>query len=185
MFNNCILMTDRGLRNREDSRAAVLPVDLVRIKRWSWCGQTGTFHPSTLPNICVLIPRRCHSELRTVSCNHVNDRIFVKFVWSIMMESKWAFEIVSHSLNGYRKWYCLQVFVQPGSGGDAIYRSNESYIACVCNVWFVTFILQCLKKWGFRRCEDICWIKTNINNPQKKKNVEPRSIFQRTKVTKD
>ncbi|XP_044468408.1 N6-adenosine-methyltransferase non-catalytic subunit MTB-like [Mangifera indica] len=23
---------------------------------------------------------------------------------------------------------------------------------------------QCLKKWGFRRCEDICWVKTNKNN---------------------
>ena len=22
---------------------------------------------------------------------------------------------------------------------------------------------QCLQKWGFRRCEDICWIKTNLN----------------------
>ena len=21
---------------------------------------------------------------------------------------------------------------------------------------------QCLQKWGFRRCEDICWIKTNF-----------------------
>ncbi|XP_010940560.2 N6-adenosine-methyltransferase non-catalytic subunit MTB isoform X2 [Elaeis guineensis] len=23
---------------------------------------------------------------------------------------------------------------------------------------------QCLKKWGFRRCEDICWVKTNKTN---------------------
>ncbi|GFY67270.1 n6-adenosine-methyltransferase non-catalytic subunit [Trichonephila inaurata madagascariensis] len=40
---------------------------------------------------------------------------------------------------------------------------------------------QCLRKWGFRRCEDICWIKTNINNPGHTKNLEPRAIFQRTK----
>ncbi|XP_015919636.1 N(6)-adenosine-methyltransferase non-catalytic subunit METTL14 [Parasteatoda tepidariorum] len=40
---------------------------------------------------------------------------------------------------------------------------------------------QCLRKWGFRRCEDICWIKTNINNPGHSKNLEPRAIFQRTK----
>ncbi|OQR77783.1 methyltransferase protein 14-like [Tropilaelaps mercedesae] len=40
---------------------------------------------------------------------------------------------------------------------------------------------QCLRKWGFRRCEDICWIKTNISNPSKVKNVEPRAVFQRTK----
>jgi mRNA (2'-O-methyladenosine-N6-)-methyltransferase len=22
----------------------------------------------------------------------------------------------------------------------------------------------CLQNWGFRRCEDICWIRTNIKN---------------------
>jgi len=42
--------------------------------------------------------------------------------------------------------------------------------------------VQCLKKWGFRRCEDICWIKTNIRNPGHNKNLEPKAIFQRTKV---
>ncbi|XP_067144643.1 N6-adenosine-methyltransferase non-catalytic subunit [Centruroides vittatus] len=40
---------------------------------------------------------------------------------------------------------------------------------------------QCLRKWGFRRCEDICWIKTNIANPCHSKNLESRAIFQRTK----
>jgi len=40
---------------------------------------------------------------------------------------------------------------------------------------------QCLKKWGFRRCEDICWIKTNLKHPGHSKNLEPKAIFQRTK----
>lgn len=40
---------------------------------------------------------------------------------------------------------------------------------------------QCLRKWGFRRCEDICWIKTNAKNPVHLKNLEPRAVFQRTK----
>lgn len=40
---------------------------------------------------------------------------------------------------------------------------------------------QCLRKWGFRRCEDICWIKTNKNNIGHNKNLEPKAIFQRTK----
>ncbi|GFR57420.1 N6-adenosine-methyltransferase subunit METTL14 [Elysia marginata] len=40
---------------------------------------------------------------------------------------------------------------------------------------------SCLKRWGFRRCEDICWIKTNIKNPGHNKNLEPNAIFQRTK----
>lgn len=40
---------------------------------------------------------------------------------------------------------------------------------------------QCLRRWGFRRCEDICWIKTNKNNIGHNKNLEPKAIFQRTK----
>lgn len=41
---------------------------------------------------------------------------------------------------------------------------------------------RCFKRWGFRRCEDICWIKTNM----KKRGglstqLEGNSIFQRTK----
>lgn len=40
---------------------------------------------------------------------------------------------------------------------------------------------QCLKKWGFRRCEDICWIKTNSKSPGHSNNLEPNAIFQRTK----
>ncbi|KAG9509577.1 N6-adenosine-methyltransferase non-catalytic subunit [Fragariocoptes setiger] len=40
---------------------------------------------------------------------------------------------------------------------------------------------QCLRHWGFRRCEDICWIKTNATNVGHTKNLEPRAIFQRTK----
>ncbi|KAG8230154.1 hypothetical protein J437_LFUL010405 [Ladona fulva] len=33
----------------------------------------------------------------------------------------------------------------------------------------------CLRKWGFRRCEDICWIRTNINNPGLSKNLEAKA----------
>lgn len=42
---------------------------------------------------------------------------------------------------------------------------------------------QCLRKWGFRRCEDICWIKANVRRKDSKhtKNLEPKAIFQRTK----
>lgn len=40
---------------------------------------------------------------------------------------------------------------------------------------------QALRKWGFRRCEDICWIRTNIKNPGHLKNLEPKAVFQRTK----
>lgn len=40
---------------------------------------------------------------------------------------------------------------------------------------------NCLRKWGFRRCEDICWIRTNINKPGHSKILEPKAVFQRTK----
>ncbi|CAF3856560.1 unnamed protein product [Rotaria sp. Silwood2] len=39
----------------------------------------------------------------------------------------------------------------------------------------------CLKKWGFRRCEDICWVKTNRTNPRAALTLQSGSIFQRTK----
>ncbi|CAF1417041.1 unnamed protein product [Adineta steineri] len=39
----------------------------------------------------------------------------------------------------------------------------------------------CLKKWGFRRCEDICWVKTNRANSRPALTLESGSIFQRTK----
>uniref|UniRef100_A0A1B6CCX0 N(6)-adenosine-methyltransferase non-catalytic subunit METTL14 n=2 Tax=Clastoptera arizonana TaxID=38151 RepID=A0A1B6CCX0_9HEMI len=39
----------------------------------------------------------------------------------------------------------------------------------------------CLRKWGFRRCEDICWIRTNAKNPGHSKNLEAKAVFQRTK----
>jgi len=39
----------------------------------------------------------------------------------------------------------------------------------------------CLRNWGFRRCEDICWIRTNLKNPGHSKNLEPKAVFQRTK----
>lgn len=38
----------------------------------------------------------------------------------------------------------------------------------------------CLQNWGFRRCEDICWIQTNLKNKAKKA-LEPNAVFQRTK----
>lgn len=39
---------------------------------------------------------------------------------------------------------------------------------------------QCLQKWGFRRCEDICWIKTNANRARPKM-LQPSGIFYRVK----
>ena len=40
---------------------------------------------------------------------------------------------------------------------------------------------ECLRRWGFRRCEDICWIKTNKNKPGNTSYLEPKALFQHTK----
>ncbi|KAL6641014.1 hypothetical protein ACP70R_019195 [Stipagrostis hirtigluma subsp. patula] len=40
---------------------------------------------------------------------------------------------------------------------------------------------QCLKKWGFRRCEDICWVKTNKKNATRGLRHDSNTLFQRSK----
>ncbi|KAG8390610.1 hypothetical protein BUALT_Bualt01G0101400 [Buddleja alternifolia] len=40
---------------------------------------------------------------------------------------------------------------------------------------------QCLKKWGFRRCEDICWVKTNKTNAAPGLRHDSHTLFQRSK----
>merc|ERR1719192_2957960 len=38
----------------------------------------------------------------------------------------------------------------------------------------------CLQNWGFRRCEDICWIRTNNKNKDRSI-LDPRAVLTRTK----
>lgn len=40
---------------------------------------------------------------------------------------------------------------------------------------------QCLKKWGFRRCEDICWVKTNKRNATPGLRHDSRTLLQHSK----
>ncbi|KAM0949612.1 putative mRNA (2'-O-methyladenosine-N(6)-)-methyltransferase [Dioscorea sansibarensis] len=40
---------------------------------------------------------------------------------------------------------------------------------------------QCLKKWGFRRCEDICWVKTNKKNTTSGLRHDSNTLFQHSK----
>ncbi|BAT94243.1 hypothetical protein LR48_Vigan02g208700 [Vigna angularis] len=40
---------------------------------------------------------------------------------------------------------------------------------------------QCLKKWGFRRCEDICWVKTNKSNATPGLRHDAHTLFQHSK----
>eukprot|EP00268_Persea_americana_P032168 TRINITY_DN3155_c0_g4_i1.p1 TRINITY_DN3155_c0_g4~~TRINITY_DN3155_c0_g4_i1.p1 ORF type:complete len:1239 (-),score=333.64 TRINITY_DN3155_c0_g4_i1:179-3895(-) len=39
----------------------------------------------------------------------------------------------------------------------------------------------CLKKWGFRRCEDICWVKTNKTNATPGLRHDSHTLFQHSK----
>ena len=43
---------------------------------------------------------------------------------------------------------------------------------------------HCLQKWGFRRCEDICWIKANTSKQDKGASIHQdfHSTLQHTKV---
>ncbi|XP_071724439.1 N6-adenosine-methyltransferase non-catalytic subunit MTB-like [Rutidosis leptorrhynchoides] len=40
---------------------------------------------------------------------------------------------------------------------------------------------QCLKKWGFRRCEDICWVKTNKSTATPGLRHDSLTLFQHSK----
>ncbi|KAF5732376.1 hypothetical protein HS088_TW18G01070 [Tripterygium wilfordii] len=40
---------------------------------------------------------------------------------------------------------------------------------------------QCLKKWGFRRCEDICWVQTNKSTPTPSLRHDSHTLFQHSK----
>uniref|UniRef100_J3N310 Uncharacterized protein n=1 Tax=Oryza brachyantha TaxID=4533 RepID=J3N310_ORYBR len=40
---------------------------------------------------------------------------------------------------------------------------------------------QCLKKWGFRRCEDICWVKTNKKNATPGLRHDSNTLLQHSK----
>ncbi|PHT49190.1 N6-adenosine-methyltransferase subunit METTL14 [Capsicum baccatum] len=40
---------------------------------------------------------------------------------------------------------------------------------------------QCLKKWGFRRCEDICWVKTNKTNATPGLRHDSHTLLQHSK----
>ncbi|GAB4861738.1 hypothetical protein Ancab_036992 [Ancistrocladus abbreviatus] len=40
---------------------------------------------------------------------------------------------------------------------------------------------QCIKKWGFRRCEDICWVKTNKHTATPALRHDSHTLFQHSK----
>ena len=39
-----------------------------------------------------------------------------------------------------------------------------------------------LRAWGYRRCEDICWIKTNTRAPHTRGTADAGPLLQHTKV---
>ncbi|KAF6039968.1 hypothetical protein EB796_001728 [Bugula neritina] len=59
--------------------------------------------------------------------------------------------------------------------------SHRAFLWIWCGCEGLDEARECLRKWGFRRCEDICWIKTNHKCPGQNKNIGPEQVFQRTK----
>lgn len=52
------------------------------------------------------------------------------------------------------------------------------YPILVCCLIFLVVVLQ----WGFRRCEDICWVKTNKSNATPGLRHDSHTLFHHSKV---
>lgn len=59
--------------------------------------------------------------------------------------------------------------------------NHRAFLWIWCGCEGLDHARECLRRWGFRRCEDICWIKTNHKCPEKSQNIGSEQIFQRTK----
>ncbi|CAH8540804.1 unnamed protein product [Schistosoma turkestanicum] len=112
------------------------------------------------------------ADLRTFDLNELNSKFDVILIEPPLEEY--------HRMNG-------AVFDQYWSWDEIERLEIEQIAATRAFVWIwcgsgegLDAARKCLRKWGFRRCEDICWIKTNINNPGHEA-LEPNCVFQRTK----
>lgn len=56
---------------------------------------------------------------------------------------------------------------------DCMFSGTSCVYVCFINV-----VLQ----WGFRRCEDICWVKTNKTNATPGLRHDSHTLFQHSKV---
>ncbi|XP_067928772.1 N6-adenosine-methyltransferase non-catalytic subunit-like [Watersipora subatra] len=59
--------------------------------------------------------------------------------------------------------------------------SHRAFLWIWCGCEGLDEARECLRRWGFRRCEDICWIKTNHKCQDQTKNIGQGQLFQRTK----
>ncbi|CAH8615859.1 unnamed protein product [Schistosoma haematobium] len=112
------------------------------------------------------------ADLRTFDLNELDSKFDVILIEPPLEEY--------HRMNG-------AVFDQYWSWDEIERLEIEQIAAARAFVWIwcgsgegLDAARKCLRKWGFRRCEDICWIKTNINNPGHEA-LEPNCVFQRTK----
>ncbi|KAG5445546.1 N6-adenosine-methyltransferase subunit mettl14, variant 2 [Clonorchis sinensis] len=112
------------------------------------------------------------ADLKTFDLNELHSKFDVVLVEPPLEEY--------HRMNG-------AVFDQHWTWDEIERLEIEQIIAPRAFVWIwcgsgegLDAARRCLRKWGFRRCEDICWIKTNHGRPGHEA-LEPGAVFQRTK----
>ena len=74
----------------------------------------------------------------------------------------------------------------PEEGLLLSFVSLDKYSLHLIYIYIYIFFFFCLfvwvLQWGFRRCEDICWVKTNKSSAAPTLRHDSRTVFQRSKV---
>ncbi|GAA54795.1 methyltransferase-like protein 14 [Clonorchis sinensis] len=148
---------DTGLRNRFEEYPKLR--ELIRLK-------------DELIQTKATPPMYLKADLKTFDLNELHSKFDVVLVEPPLEEY--------HRMNG-------AVFDQHWTWDEIERLEIEQIIAPRAFVWIwcgsgegLDAARRCLRKWGFRRCEDICWIKTNHGRPGHEA-LEPGAVFQRTK----
>ncbi|TGZ72378.1 hypothetical protein CRM22_002121 [Opisthorchis felineus] len=148
---------DTGLRNRFEEYPKLR--ELIRLK-------------DELIQTKATPPMYLKADLKTFDLNELHSKFDVVLVEPPLEEY--------HRMNG-------AVFDQHWTWEEIERLEIEQIIAPRAFVWIwcgsgegLDAARRCLRKWGFRRCEDICWIKTNHGRPGHEA-LEPGAVFQRTK----
>ncbi|KAF8563466.1 hypothetical protein P879_09071 [Paragonimus westermani] len=148
---------DTGLRNRFEEYPKLR--ELIRLK-------------DELIQSKATPPMYLRADLKTFDLNELESKFDVVLIEPPLEEY--------HRMNG-------AVFDQHWTWEEIERLEIEQIIAPRAFVWIwcgsgegLDAARKCLRKWGFRRCEDICWIKTNHGQPGHQA-LEPGAVFQRTK----
>ncbi|VDM33896.1 unnamed protein product [Hydatigera taeniaeformis] len=167
---------DTGLRNRFEEYPKLR--ELIRLK-------------DELIQSRVTPPMYLRVDLRTFNLQDLNS-VFDVILVEPPLDRSWSWQEIEaleiEKIAASRSF--IWIWCGSGEGLDGARRVRRFYIIistasliqaswCRCGEEYPV-LEQCLKKWGFRRCEDICWIKTNKTRPCHEQ-LEPGAVLQRTK----